>query len=173
MTLQAFLSTALTELHGCLDDATRGLTPEQLHWRPGGRVNHIGFTLWHYVRTQDNVVRFVLQRRPTIWMEGGWDKRFGLDSKAQGTGMGQEDAFKLRISSLDDFRTYMHQVFKETEGYVANVQEADLERVLLVKPLGEMPVRQVLGKTVVTHGFGHLGEIYTVRSAMGMPGNSI
>ncbi len=173
MSAVSFFSWSLRELHESIGEATKGLTPEQHHWSPGGRVNHIAFILWHYARTQDNVIRFILQRRPTIWMEGGWDKRFGLDSKAQGTGMSQEDALKLRISSLEDFRTYMHLVFKETEDYVAKVTEADLARVVLVKPLGEMPVERVLGHTVLTHGFGHLGEIWTIRGALGMPGNPI
>ncbi|HEY8836126.1 MAG TPA: hypothetical protein VIO16_00280 [Dehalococcoidia bacterium] len=51
------------------------LTPAQWHTVPGGsgRANTIGFELWHYVRTEDNIVRFILQnRRPTVWMEGGW-----------------------------------------------------------------------------------------------------
>ncbi|MBI4308499.1 MAG: DinB family protein [Chloroflexi bacterium] len=173
MSLPTFLSASLKELHESLDAATNGLTPEQLHWRPGGRANHIAFSLWHYVRTQDNVVRFVLQRRPTVWMEGKWHERFGLDLKAQGTGMTPEDAANLRISSLGDFRTYMRQVFQESEAYVANVKEADLDRVQLVKPLGEMPMHRILGRTLVTHGFSHLGEIWAIRGAMGLSGSPV
>ena len=55
------------------------LTPEQLHAVPGGhpKANTIAFEIWHLVRTEDNVVRFVIQnRRPTIWAEGKYAERF-------------------------------------------------------------------------------------------------
>src|SRR3989304_4821776 len=62
MTIAEFLRQALRNQHNALDQAVRDLTPEQLHWvPPNTNANHIGFTLWHYVRTEDNVVQFILQ----------------------------------------------------------------------------------------------------------------
>src|SRR2546423_15037548 len=74
MTLLESLSTDLRRLHDVLDKSLDGLTIEQLHMVPAGhpKANTIAWNLWHYVRTEDNVVRFVLQdRRPTVWVEGG------------------------------------------------------------------------------------------------------
>ncbi|GBD11577.1 hypothetical protein HRbin23_01244 [bacterium HR23] len=67
-TLQAFLAERIADLHRSLIQAVEGLTPQQLHFKPAPQVNHIAFTLWHYVRTEDNCVRFVFRRLPTIWM---------------------------------------------------------------------------------------------------------
>src|SRR5512132_3888428 len=50
------------------------LTPIQMHAVPGGatKANTIAWEVWHCVRTEDNIVRFVLQnRRSPVWVEGG------------------------------------------------------------------------------------------------------
>src|SRR5262249_61375319 len=88
MTLLESLSTDLRRLHDALDKSLEGLTSEQLHTVPAGhpKANTIAWNLWHYTRTEDNVVRFVLQnRRPTVWVEGGYPERLGLPPAAQGT----------------------------------------------------------------------------------------
>src|SRR5204863_69523 len=80
------------------DKSRDGLTSEQLHTVPAGhpRANTIAWNLWHYVRTEDNVVRFALQnRRPTVWVEGGYPERLGLHPAAQGTGMSTAEAQAL------------------------------------------------------------------------------
>ena len=73
LTAAEFIQAGITQLHRSLDRAVADLTPEQLHAVPGGhpKANTIAFEIWHLVRTEDNVVRFVIQnRRPTVWAEG-------------------------------------------------------------------------------------------------------
>jgi hypothetical protein len=68
MTLAEFVQAELKRLHTLLDGSFSGLTAPQLHTIPAGhpRANAIAWALWHYARTEDNVVRLVLQdRRPT------------------------------------------------------------------------------------------------------------
>jgi hemolysin-activating ACP:hemolysin acyltransferase len=64
-----FIRGGLRQLHGSYDEAIADLTDEQLHWRANEHGLPISFILWHYVRTQDNVVNFVLQRKPA---PSGW-----------------------------------------------------------------------------------------------------
>ena len=80
-TIAQFLRQTLRNQHNLLDQAVGDLTLEQLHWvPPGTNANHIGFTLWHYVRTEDNIVQFILQdRKPTIWVEGSYHEKWGLE----------------------------------------------------------------------------------------------
>ena len=87
-----FIRSSLHQLHSTYNDAIADLSEEQLHWRANDNGCPIAFILWHYYRTQDNVIQFVIQHKPTVWLEEGWDKKFGLDRIAQGTGMSQEDA---------------------------------------------------------------------------------
>lgn len=92
-----FFRSSLKNFHNSFRDAVKDLTDEQLHFRPLGKGNSIAFALWHTVRTEDLVVNFLLQKKPPVWNAEGWDKKFGMDPKAQGTGMTAEQAASIRI----------------------------------------------------------------------------
>ncbi|HUM17047.1 MAG TPA: DinB family protein [Candidatus Nitrosotalea sp.] len=170
LTAADFIRTQLTRLHTGLEKSMADLTPEQLHAVPAGhpKANTIAWGLWHYVRTEDNIVRWVIQdRRPPIWVEGGYGERLGLPPAAQGTGMSSAEAQALRIKDLPLFREYMRQVWAGTEELFAAATPALLEKVVTVKPLGEMSVIQCLGQVGLTHGMTHLGEIELARTLVG------
>ena len=172
MTAIDLIQMEMKRLRKALDGALDGLTPEQLHAVPGknGKANTIAWGLWHYVRTQDNVVRFVLQnRRPPVWAEGGYPDKLGLPPVAQGTGMSTEEAQALRIKDLPLFREYMQKVWASSDEFLATLDPAALDRVVTVKPLGDMPVGRVLAQTCVAHGFMHFGEIELARTLVGAP----
>ncbi|HLZ71718.1 MAG TPA: DinB family protein [Dehalococcoidia bacterium] len=168
-----FIRGQMRGLHTLLDRVTEDLSDEQLHYvaRPG--VQPIAFCLWHYVRTEDNIIRFVIQHRPTVWMESGWDVRLGLDSRAQGTGMSDEDASAFRLRSLPDFRAYMTQVWAATDDYLAGLDPAAADQRVTIKPVGEMSLMQALGGMCLTHGYRHLGEIEYARGLVGLKGATI
>ena len=170
MSLTEYLRASMRRLHILLDETVMDLSEDQLHWRPDDTVNHIGFTIWHYTRTEDNMIRFVFNRQPTVWIEGDWDEKFGLDRKAQGTGMPTEDAHALRISSIQDFIKYMRAVWESTDSYLASITDSDLERTTLFRPQGEIPLRQIFDQSVLGHGYAHLGEIWILRSLQGLVG---
>ncbi len=173
MSQLTFIQESLASLHNSIADAFKDLTPEQAHHSAGDDANHIAFVAWHYARTVDNIVRFVLQRKPTIWMEGKWDDHFGLDSKSQGTGMGPEEAASLRVSDLPGFSTYMDHVWQETQQYLNTITDDDLVQMLTIRPLGDMTLGHVLGNVLLTHGYTHLGEIYTLKGIQGLSGSPI
>ena len=171
MTLVEFITAEIHRLHAMLDAATRDLTPEQWHAIPGASptANHLAFEMWHYVRTEDNIVRFILQnRRPTVWMEGKWAERLNLPPVTQGTGMSAADAQALRITDFDAFGEYKHDVYASTDDWLSNPDESTFGSIVTVKPLGEMPAIRALGQVVMTHGFTHLGEIELMRTLMGL-----
>ena len=169
-TLVEFIRSGLGQLHGSYRDAIADLSLDQLHWQAGDQGCHIAFVLWHYYRTEDNVIQFVLQRKPTVWLEKGWDQRFGLDRIAQGTGMSREDAQALRVASRDEFMAYMDGVAKATDDYLATLNDEALERKTTVKPLGEIRVSDAIGNMCLTHGYTHLGEIQHLRGLQGLRG---
>ncbi len=171
MTLVEFIEAELNRLHAMLGNATKDLTPEQWHAIPGGSgtANHIAFEMWHYTRTEDNIVRFILQnRRPTVWMEGRWADQLGLPPVMQGTGMTAEDAHALRINDFDAFDRYVAGVYASTKEYLANPDASTFDAPVTVKPLGEMPAIRALGQVCMTHGFTHLGEIELMRTLLGL-----
>ena len=174
-TLAQFLQQSFRSQHSQIDQATRELTPEQLHWLPeNSPANHIGFTLWHYVRTEDNVVQFILQeRKPTIWIEGGYFERFNLDRIAQGTGMTTADAHALRLPPIDQWLEYQQAVWQATDAYLSSQSDEDLDKKVTVRPFGEIPASQALGQVSLTHGHAHFGEICMLRVLQGLPSSVI
>jgi len=170
MTAVEFVHVEVKRLHGMLEGTLSGITAEQLHAVPAGhaKANTIAWGLFHCVRTEDNVVRFVLQdRRPTVWMEGGYADRLGLPPVAQGTGMTVVDAQALRIKDVDVFREYMRRVAASTEELFGKADPAFFDKVVTLKPLGEMPAIRGLMQVCVTHGFMHAGEIELARTLVG------
>ena len=170
MTALEFVQAELMRLHGMLDKAIGDLTPAQLHTVPAShpQANTLAWIFFHYVRTEDNVVRFVLQnRRATVWAEGGYAEKLGLPPVAQGTGMSTADAQALRLKDVALFKEYMHKAWASTEDFIAKTDPAALDAVITVKPLGEMPAIRALGQTCVSHGMAHAGEIELVRTLIG------
>jgi DinB superfamily len=170
MTATELVHLELKRLHKNLEGSLTGLTSEQLHAIPGNhpKANSIAWVLWHVVRTEDNVVRFVLQnRRPPVWTEGGYAEKLGLPPIAQGTGMSAEEAHALRIKDLELFREYMHKVWASTDEFLASTDPAALEKVITVRPLGEMPGIRALAQVCGSHGMQHFGEIELARTLVG------
>ncbi len=168
-----FIRSSLRQMHQAYNDAIADLTADQLHWRANDRGHAIAFILWHYVRTEDNVIQFVLQRKPTVWLEGGWDQTFALDRVAQGTGMSLAEAQALRIASKEEWQPYMQAVWQATDDFLASRDDAYLQEKTTVKPLGEMPIQNAIGNMCLTHGFTHLGEIAHLRGLQGLRGMAV
>ncbi|MGH2600250.1 MAG: DinB family protein [Dehalococcoidia bacterium] len=174
MKLYEFIHQDLHRLHALLEKGVEDLRPEEWHATPYPASNSIAFVLWHYARTEDNIIRFLLQdRRPTVWMEGGYAEKLGLPPVAQGTGMTLEEAQSLHIGDLDTFREYMTQVWQSTDDFLANPDESRFDEVITVRPLGEMPRIRALGQVCLTHGFGHAGHVDLLRQMMDKPGLGI
>jgi len=170
MTALEFIQGGLKQLHGNLDKQLENITPDQLHAAPAGspKANTIAWGLWHYARTEDNVVQYILQnKKPPIWVEGGYAAKTGLPEMAQGTGMSTAEAQALRIKDLGAFKEYMSKVWASTEALIAKNDPALLDRNVTVRPLGEMPALRALGMVCLTHGMTHFGEIELARTIVG------
>lgn len=154
-----YLAGEFHALHRLITHVTSDLNEDQVNRVPPGGHQNIAFSLWHYVRTEDNVVQFVIQRKPTVWLEGEWPQKFGLDPKNQGTLYTDEQAKAFRINDLAEFRKYMAGVFTATEAFTSALSDEESMRTVTVKPLGEMTVLQALSGVGMTHGYRHLGEI--------------
>jgi hypothetical protein len=173
MSTVEFIRGCLKQMHSTYDDAIREPTPEQMRWRANDSGHPISFILWHYVRTEDNIIQFVLQHKPTVWLEGGWDEKFGLHRTAQGTGMSLSEAQNLRLEPKEDFQSYMSAVWDATDAYLATADDEFLQEKTTVKPLGEMPIQNAIGNMCLTHGFMHLGEIAHLRGLQGLKGMAV
>ena len=93
MSTTEFIRSSLKQMHNTYDDAIADLTTDQLHWRANEKGCPVSFILWHYVRTEDNIVQFILQdRKPTVWVDGPYQERWGLEKVTQGTAATAEES---------------------------------------------------------------------------------
>lgn len=167
-----YMASELRAMHRLYDRVTADLSDEQANAVPAGGKQNLAFSLWHYVRTEDNVVNFVVQRKPTVWLAGGWPERFGLDPKSQGTGFTDDEARAFRLEGIAAFRDYMAQVFTATEAWVRDLGDEDAARMVTVKPVGEMSVLTCVSGMCMTHGYRHLGEIEFAKGLVAARGGS-
>lgn len=175
MNIIDFFRNEQKRLHQWMREAVKDLTPQEWNTLPEGNGNNIAFLFWHSVRTEDNVLRFILQGRPPIWNEGNWAERLHLPARVQGTGMETEEAQSFRINDTELFMVYAEEVWREYEAYLVGITDGGAElsaRTVMVKPLGEMPAPQVIGQVCLTHLFTHYGEMALLRGRFqkkGMP----
>jgi hypothetical protein len=168
MTAIELVHTELGRLHTALEGSLTGLTPEQRHMVPHPRANTIAWVVWHVVRTEDGIVRWVIQNRRTpVWTEGGYADKLGMPPVIQGTGMSTADAHALRINDVDLFHEYMRKVWASTEEFFAGADPAVFDKTVMIKPLGEMTVLRALTQVCVSHGMTHVGEIELLRTLVG------
>lgn len=174
MTPLSILRNGLHNMHGMLDTAVNGMTAEQLNFRPKeGGVSPF-FSLWHYVRTEDNIVNFVIQRRNTAWLEGGYDQVFGLHRTGQGTSMTEDEANAVRINDVKRWMEYQQKVWQATDEYLASMSPSEFEeRRVTIKPVGEMSLWDGLYGMCLSHGYRHVGEIEYARGVQGLGGLTI
>ena len=170
--LTNYLGGEIRGMHRLYDVVTADLDDRQLNSMPDGGHQNIAFCLWHYVRTEDNAIQFVIQRKPTVWIDGGWPEKFGLDSKSQGTGFTDDQARDFRIQGVAAFRQYMGDVFRNTEAFVTALTPEEASRTITVKPLGEMSIITAISGLCMTHGYRHLGEIEFAKGLVAPRGGS-
>jgi len=166
-----YFRSAAKGLHQSLLDAVKDLTDEQLHFQPLDKGNHIAFTIWHSVRTEDLVINLMLRKAKPVWTEEGWDSRLGMDPRAQGTGMSAEEAAAVRIKDLGVFTEYMESAYKATDEYLNSLRDEDLAEVRDMPMMGKRSLYEAIGGTILQHGAGHLGEIWYLKGLQGLQGS--
>ena len=165
-----FFRTSFGRLHTTTADAVKDLTVEQLNFKPGDQHYSIAWVLWHLVRTEDLILRQVLQKQPERWAEGGWAATTGLPERGQGTGQTPEQARDIEVRDLSQFLDYAREVWADVDAYLAGLSESDLDAMLPWRR-AEEPLGQIIGNHVMTHLFGHRNEIYWLRSEQGLQGS--
>jgi hypothetical protein len=136
ITALEFIQGGLKQLHGNLDKQLDNITADQLHAVPSGnaKANTIAWGLWHYLRTEDNVVQYILQNKKTpIWVEGATRPRRGATETAQGTGRSTADAQALRIKDVGAFGLHGQGV-ASTDALHRQERPPLLDRMVTVRP---------------------------------------
>ncbi|MBX7112391.1 MAG: DinB family protein [Dehalococcoidia bacterium] len=168
--LQRFLTDSIDELFlgsEGLIAAIEDLTLEELHFRAHEDTNAIGFNAWHVFRTADNIVHFVLLRERPVWLQQGLDETWGLPRNAQGTEMPAEEAHALRFPEASVLVTYGRDVAAAIRPRIEGFSDDFLMEMTPLRPFGEVTKLQAIGRSILTHGHDHLGQIDLARTLLG------
>jgi len=168
--LQRFLADSVDELFlGAegLVAAVEDLTREEIHVRPHEGANSIGFNAWHVFRTADNIVHFVLLRERPVWLQQGLDEAWGLPRNAQGTGMPAEEAYALQFPEAATLVAYGRDVAAAIRPRIEAFSDEFLAETTPLRPWGEVTKLQAIGRSILTHGHDHLGQIDLARTLLG------
>ena len=168
------LRRSLVSMHDLLDKAVGDMTADHFNFRPQEGGVSAFFSLWHYVRTEDNIVNWVIQQRPTVWLNGDYNERFGLHRTSQGTLMTVDEANAVTIQDVPGWHEYQQKVWQVTDEYLASMSAEEFEsRRVTIKPVGEMSLWDGLFGMCLSHGYRHVGEIEYVRGVQGWGGLTI
>ena len=166
----AQLSAMVSRLLSTCERAISDLSPEEMHHTYDGRANSMGFDVWHVVRTADNIVHFVFERKQPVWLSQGFGQRWSLPRVDQGTGMTPEQAYALRFPEPAEFQRYISAVSEAIVPRVAAMTSEYLSTVTRIAPWGEIPRMEAISQVLISHGNGHLGRCDLGRSLLGKRG---
>lgn len=164
----AFIREQLRWAHEYLEMVTADVSPELAHWRPPGIANPLAAVYAHAVLAEDGVVNGLLRGDDPLYA-GAWEGRVGL--REPRTDVTLEWARNLKVE-LPAFRQYAQAVYAATDGFVASLTEADLDRQIDLTQAGfdHKPVHWVFNALVISHLNNMIGEISCLKGIQGTRG---
>lgn len=146
--------------------ALTGLTDEQFNWIPPGTANSIKASLIHLLAGEDMNIQRVLQGKPLLWDDEGWNRKIGVETRP-GRDQGW-DAIRETTIPLAPVLEYAQVVHAATDAYLADLTPEELERNVEFF-VADARVADVLSILAV-HVAGHSGEIAALRGIQGVKG---
>ena len=168
--LQNYLAHYTGELLERTASAVEGLNQEDLHFRPDGPCNSIGFDAWHIARTADNLIHFAFAREMPVWLQQRLNEAWGLPKADQGTGMTPEEAYALRFPSAELLAKYTRDVATAVVPKIQGYSDEYLTERMDIKPNGNLARLEIIGQVIINHGNNHFGMINTSLTQAGHPG---
>lgn len=114
------------------------------------------------------IVQGMLQKTPPIYHSQSWARKLNVAMPAS-PDMNPEWGRTVKMD-LPSFREYGKAVYTATDAYIASLSDADLERKVDTRLIGEQTVAFVLGTFVAWHVANHCGEIAALKGIQGLKG---
>lgn len=143
----------------------------------------IAFSLVHQVLLEDGSVVFT--GGPAPQFTPAWAQRLQLGVLDHGKERTVEEMMDQRIGDFAAFRTFQRLVFDATERYVASIDPATFEEIIVATPYGPTIANTFSARVggdrgitrsdalecwVYQHALRHMGEIEHARSLVGLHG---
>ena len=177
------LRRRMRALHSLYEDAVATMTLDHVNHFEREGVLPIAFSLFHIVNMMD--ASFMLMTgTPPIWNQE-WQDRVQMSVNDHGKHRTVDEMVHQRIGDYEAFQEYMHAVFARTEAWLATLDPAELERVVITRPfppqIASTYSARVAGEPGITlldatecwiyqPGLRHMGEIGLSRGLVGLNG---
>ncbi|HUH08902.1 MAG TPA: DUF664 domain-containing protein [Egibacteraceae bacterium] len=157
------LSDAFGRIQSLVHQATDGLDPEALRFRPESDANSIAWLIWHLTRVQDHHVSEIAAREQA-WITAQWNASFDMPADPSDTGYGHtsEQVAAVRPGSAAVLLGYHDAVSDRTQGYLKTIDADELDRIIDRSYDPPVSVGQRL-VSVISDNLQHAGQARYVR----------
>lgn len=177
------LQRRVAALHSLYDDALATMGPEHVNHFERDGVLPIAFSLFHIANMVDAAF-LVVTGTPPIW-DDGWRRRVRPAIDDHGKERTVAEMVHQRIGDYDAFCEYLQAVFTRTDRWLADLDPAELTRVVVPRPLppqiastfsarvagpGGITVLDAVECWIYQHALRHMGEIEHARALVGLGG---
>ena len=154
----------LGRIKSIVNMSLKGLTLEQLTFRPEDQANTIAWLAWHLTRVQDHHMSD-LAHKPQAWVAEGWHDKLGKPADARDTGLGYnaDQVAAIRPASPQVLVDYHNAVHDHSIAYLQSVSNSDLDVVLNEPQWNPMPTVGVRCISVISDNTQHAGQIAYLR----------
>ena len=121
MKTSEFIVKTLTESKEYINLAIKGLTPDELAFRPKPQSNCIAFLLWHVARVEDFWINRILLGGNEIYELDGWYKKFGTPTQDSGFGYDVKKLDAWPVPKLELLQAYAAAVRGKTQEYLSTL----------------------------------------------------
>lgn len=177
------LRRRMRALHSLYEEAVDTMTLDHVNHVEREGALPIAFSLFHIVNMMDASFMLITGQLP-IW-NADWQARVQMAIDDHGKHRTVEEMSHQRMGDYDAFQEYMAAVFARTEAHLAEMDPADLTRVVITRPfppqIASTYSARVAGEPGITvldafecwiyqHGLRHMGEIEWARGGLGLGG---
>ncbi|HSL59894.1 MAG TPA: hypothetical protein VK866_18765 [Acidimicrobiales bacterium] len=177
------LQRRMRAMHSLWYDAVATMDIDHVNHVDRDDVLPIAFSLFHYTNMQD-ATYMVLTGELPIW-DAAWQSRVQMAIDDHGKERTQAEMCAQRVGDYDAMCEYQRTVFTRTEAWLAALDPAELDRVVVPRPLPPVVENtysaRVAGPQGVTvldaiecwwyqHGLRHMGEVEWARGRLGLGG---
>jgi hypothetical protein len=177
------LQRRIRAMHSLWEEAVATMDVGQVNYVERDPVLPIAFSLFHFSQIEDGSAS-LLGAGPAVYAEE-WAGRMGLAVADNGKARTVAEMMQQRIGDYGAFEEYLTAVFAKTESWLAGLDPAGLDEVVVTRPfpaqLASTYSARVAAQRGITrldavecwiyqHGLRHLGEVEHARALVGLGG---
>jgi len=177
------LQRRMAAMHSLYYQAVDTMGLEHVNHFERAGVLPIAFSLFHYTNMEDASF-MLITGVPPVW-DDQWQERVQVAINDHGKHRTVAEMVDQRIGDFDEFKAYQRAVFDRTEAWLADLDAAEFDRVVIPRPFPEQVAStysaRVAGSVGITvldatecwlyqHGLRHMGEIELARGLVGLGG---